>query len=338
VSTRRRRIEARLRLTRLALGGWSSQTLFVAAELGIFDRLAKSGPMTAAALAAELGTDPDATRRFLGALVANDLLVHDGDRFANSEAAGEYLISGVPESMATWVRLMGTWNQTFSHLEESVRRGEPTGDAGSGAGTTGEQTREYILGMHDYAMGPGRELARALDLKGRRRLLDLGGGPGTYAILLAEAHPELSAVVFDLAGVAEIAAEVIERHGLADRVSTHAGDYVADDLPDGNDVVLISNVLHQEDEETCVRILTKARGAVVPGGICVIHAMPLMDTEDGPLWPSLLNLMLRVVSHGRAYTMSQYADQMRRAGFVDPTVGTMSTYNAGSFIVAKRPD
>jgi 3-hydroxy-5-methyl-1-naphthoate 3-O-methyltransferase len=337
VNPRRRRLEARLRLTRLALGGWAAQALFVATELGIFDHLNRLGPSTAKEIAAELGTDDEATRRLLGALVASGLLEHPGDRFANSDAAQELLISGVPESMYGWIRLMGTWNRTFAGLRESVRTGEPTGSPGGDPSAPRGHMREYILGMHDYAMGPGRELARYLDLGGRTRLLDVGGGPGTYAILLAEKNPELTAVVFDLPEVVAIAEEVIADHGLAGRVTVHPGDYTADPIPGGFDAVLISNTLHQEDEATCVRILEKTREALEPGGICVIHAMPLNETEDGPLWPSLLNLMLQVVSRGKAYTVAEYAEQLTRAGFTDPAPGTMSTHNAGLFIVGHRP-
>jgi SAM-dependent methyltransferase len=337
LNQRRRRIEARLRLSRLAIGGWVAQTLFVATKLGVFDALNRRGPSTAAEIANELGTDTDATERLLLSLVANDLLKRDADLFANGDAAEEFLISGTPESMAGWVRLHETWMDTFGSLEESVRTGEPASSLMNKEGTGTELTREYILGMHDYALGPGRELARYLDLEGRRRLLDVAGGPGTYAIMLAEANPGLSCTVFDLPEVVRIAEELVRRHDLAERVSVHPGDYTKDDFPVGFDVVLISNALHQEDDDTCIEILKKTYGSLEPGGFCVIQAMPLNETKDGPLWPTLVNLMLKVVSRGRAYTMSEYADQLDRAGFIEPKTGTMSTFNAGQFIVARRP-
>jgi hypothetical protein len=66
--------------------------------------------------------------------------------------------------------------------------------------------------------------------------------------------------------------------------------------------------------------------------------MPLNETKDGPLWPALLNLHLRLISRGgRAYTTGQYCEQLLAAGFADPTPRTMSTFNANSFVVARRP-
>jgi ubiquinone/menaquinone biosynthesis C-methylase UbiE len=333
----RRRIEARVRLNRLAIGGWAAQALFAANELGVFELLRDGRSLTAAETAAELGTDEDSTARLLGALVATDLLVRDGDRFANGPAAEEYLVPGRPESLATWVALIGGWNQTFANLAESVRSGDPAEVPEEHLGQSPEYTRRFIVGMHDYAIGPGKELARHLDLRGRKRLLDPGGGPGTYSILLAEANPGLECVVFDLPEVVEIAREVIAEHGLEGRVSTVAGDYHSDGFPAGFDVALVSNTLHQEDWDTCVSILRKAHDALEPGGLGVVHAMFLNEHGDGPLWPALHNLlMLLVYRGGRAYSVEQTFAMLEEAGFRDPEVHRMSPFNAGSFVTAAR--
>jgi hypothetical protein len=289
-------------------------------------------------VAEALQTDADSTARLLGALVAIDLLAHDGDRFANTPAADEHLVSGREESLATWVSLIGRWNQTFGELAGSVRTGEPAEVPEEHLGDEAAYTRDFIIGMHDYAIGPGRELARHLDLSGRRRLIDPGGGPGTYSILLAEANPALTAVVFDLPEVVALADEVISDHGLSDRVSTVAGDYHSDPFPDGFDVGLVSNTLHQEDWETCVKILSKTHAAVEPGGLVVVHAMFLNERGDGPVWPALHNLlMLLVYRGGRAYSVEQTFQMLAEAGFEDPEHHRMSPFNAGSFVTASRP-
>ena len=334
----RRRIEARVRLNRLAIGGWSAQALFAANELGVFELLKDGRSLTAAEAAGELGTDEDSTARLLGALVATDLLEQSDGRFSNGRAAEEFLVPGRPESLATWVALLGGWNQTFGKLAESVRSGDPAEAPEEKLGESPEYTRRFIIGMHDYAIGPGKELARHLDLGGRRRLIDPGGGPGTYSILLAEANPELECVVFDLPEVVAIADEVIADHGLQKRVSTVAGSYHTDDFPGGFDAALVSNTLHQEDWDSCVTILRKAHAALEPGGLAVVHAMFLNERGDGPLWPALHNLlMLLVYRGGRAYSVEQTFGMLEEAGFENPEHHRMSPFNAGSFVTAARP-
>jgi ubiquinone/menaquinone biosynthesis C-methylase UbiE len=334
----RRAIAERVRLNRLAIGGWAGQVLFAANELGIFDLLSSQGSLTAHEVAGALGSAEDATRRLLGALVAVDLLEHRDERFANTFAAEQFLVSGRPESLATWMSLIGRWNQTFGDLAQSVRTGQPAEVPEEHLGQSTEYTRDFILGMHDYAIGPGRELARHLDLSGRRALLDVGGGPATYSVLLADANPSLRCVVFDLPEVIAIAADVIDRHDLTDRVSTAAGDYHSDAFPDGFDVALISNVLHQEDWESCRSILEKAHAALDPGGVVVVQAMFLNEQGDGPLWPALHNLlMLLVYRGGRAYSVQQTQQMLIEAGFEGPQAHRMSPFNAGSFVTARRP-
>jgi ubiquinone/menaquinone biosynthesis C-methylase UbiE len=333
----RRLLEARIRLNRLAIGGWSAQVLFAANEIGVFELLSKNGAMSAEEVARELGTDGDATRRLLGALAAIDLVVHENDDFSNALVAESYLVPDRPESMVTWVSLFGGWNQTFANLAESVRSGEPAEVPEEHLGGSADYTRRFIIGMHDYAIGPGRELARHLDLDGRTRLLDVGGGPGTYSILLAEQHPDITCVIFDLPDVVEIAQEVVASHGLADRVSTAAGDYHSDEFPRGYDIVLVSNTLHQEDWDSCRRILDQVYESLEPGGLVVVHAMFLNESGDGPVWPALHNLlMLLVYRGGRAYTAEQTFQMLTESGFENPELHRMSPFNAGSFVTATR--
>ena len=333
----RRRIEERVRLNRLAIGGWAAQCLFAANELRVFDLLSSRGASSSAELSAELSADEDATERLLGALAAVGLVDHRDGRYANSYAAEEFLVSGRPESLSTWVALIGRWNQTFGDLAESVRTGQPAERPEEHLGDSTQYTRDFIIGMHDYAIGPGRELARHLDLQDRRRLLDVGGGPGTYSILLAEQNPSLTCSVFDLPEVVAIADDVIAEHELGGRITTLAGDYHSDPFPTGFDTVLVSNVLHQEDWESCSAILQKAHAALEPDGLIVIHAMFLNERGDGPLWPALHNLlMLLVYRGGRAYSAEQTYRMLGEAGFEDAEVHRMSPFNAGSFVTARR--
>jgi 16S rRNA G1207 methylase RsmC len=185
---------------------------------------------------------------------------------------------------------------------------------------------------------PGREMVKHLDLTGRKRLIDVGGGPGTYAMLLARKHPELHAVVMDLPNVVTIADELIHAWHLQDRVSVQAGDYFTDPLGSGYDVVLISNTLHQEDPEIARAILRKARAALVPGGLLVVHAAFLREGGARHIWAALQTIHLNVhYEGGRNYTITDTVAMIRETGFQDPVVKRMSLLNPNSLILATAP-
>jgi len=162
------------------------------------------------------------------------------------------------------------------------------------------------------------KVVKALDLSGRKRLLDLGGGPGTYAIQFCLENPGLSAVIFDLPGTRPFAEKTVERFGLSGRVGFAAGDFNEDPLPSGFDVAWLSQILHGEGPEDGVRLVAKAAKALLPGGILLIHEFLLEDTMDRPLHPALFSLnMLVGTEKGQSYSEGQVRAMMEAAGLHD---------------------
>ena len=174
------------------------------------------------------------------------------------------------------------------------------------------------MGMFNLALAIAPRLAGTIDLSGRKRLLDLGGGPGTYAVQFCLANPELTASVFDLATSQPFAASVSQRFGVASRVDFVPGDYLMDPVPGGYDVVWLSQILHAEGPEDCLTILRKAAGALNPGGLLFVHEFLLDDTMDGPEFAALFSLnMLLGTAHGQAYTEGQVSEMLARSGVRD---------------------
>lgn len=320
----------------LALGYWRSQVLFTALELGVFERL-RDRPLDAAAVAKRCGSEPRRTESLLEACVALGLLKQADRRYSNGEMVETFLLEGAPQYMGNWIRFMGQCYGPWGSLAANVRTGRPVEAMRPGDPAAGAYTRSLILGMHDYANGPGREMVRHLDLTGRRRLLDVGGGPGTYSLLLARQYPDLEAVVLDLPPVVEIARELIQEWGLADRVCARAASYLTDDLGSGFDVVLLSNMLHQEDPDTCREILRKARAALVDGGLLVIQATFLDAEKAAQTWAILQTIQLQLFyGGGRNYSVGEMAEMVRHAGFRGVHVKRMSLINSTSLILAVK--
>lgn len=329
--------DLRQQLMHLTLGYWRSQVLFSAVELGIFEAL-RDGGLSSASIASRCGSSPPYTERLLHACVNLGLLAREGDTFTCTPLASTALLPGAPGYVGDWVGFMGECYRAWGGLEEAIRTGKPVESGveqlSSGAGFT----RRLILAMDQYGQGPGRQLASRIDLSGRVRLLDLGGGAGTYSMLLAERFPELRPVIFDLPPVAEIAREVIAERGFSTRVEVRSGDYLSDDIGDGYDVVLLSNMLHQEDPETCKLLLGKARRALRPGGLLIVNSAVLGPDRAGPEWSVLMSLQLLLFYRGgRVYTGEELVQMLEETGFEAVQVRKVSLLGAETLLLATNP-
>lgn len=328
----RRQVEA----LQVAEGFLGAHVMFALNELDVFDRLA-GGPRSADELAAEVGAKAEPLTRLLNGGVALGLLALDDGRYSNSELAAAVLVSGTEGHLRDWMRWLARLAGRFPGLAASARTGEPVDDPSLHLGGDPAFTRDFILGMHDYARLRGSEVVRHLDLSGARRLIDVGGGPGTYAMLFAEAWPELEVTVFDLPDVVRIAGANVRGAGLEGRILTVAGSYVEDDLGEGFDVAFLSDVLHQEEPEAAVSLLRKVHAALRPGGRIVVQGMYLNEDRVSPRWPALVSLILLVMyGTARVYTVGETMGMLEEAGFREPEHVPMSLLNVNSLVIAGR--
>jgi 2-polyprenyl-3-methyl-5-hydroxy-6-metoxy-1,4-benzoquinol methylase len=320
----------------LAEGFFQSQVLFSINELGIFDLLADR-PMTLDEIVAATGVDRGGLERLANAGAALGLLTGSDGMYRNGAIPDRVLVQGRPGYLGNWMRLLARWMRTWTNLTEGVRTGKPVQDSSLHLGDDPEFTRDFVLGMDDYAKLRGSEIVRYLEFEDGLHVLDLGGGPGRYAILLAQHWPGLHVTIFDLPDVVKIAAENCRAAGLDGRVRTEAGIYLEDDIPGSYDVVFLSDVLHQEDPRTCRLILRKAYRALKPGGRIVIQGMFLNDDRMSPRWPVLHSVLLMLLYEGgRAYTVGETVEFLEAAGFQNCQHKRMSLLNVNSLIFAGK--
>lgn len=316
---------------------FGSQVLFTANELGVFGALA-NGPLAADELARSLDVNEDALERLLNACVAIRLLTTSQGRYANTALADEVLVDDRPGYLGNWLRLMSRWMKNWTNLTETVRTGRPAADTQLHLGGDPDHTRDFVLGMHDYARLRGSEIVRYLDFSGGLDLLDVGGGPGSYAVLFTTEWPDLRVTVFDLPAVVPSAQRHAEEAGVADRVSVQPGNYYEDEFGSDYDIVFLSDTLHQESPDVCEMILQKAYRALRPGGRIVVQGMFLNEDRVSPRWPVMHSLiMILIYGAGRAYTVAETTQLMERAGFVDCEHQRMSLLNVNSLITGRKP-
>lgn len=302
-------------IMRLTTAYWDSQAFLTACRLRIFDALAGE-PRGAADLAGELNLDPRAAALFLNACTALGLLEKHEGLYRNSALAGVFLVSTSPAFMGNAVRYADHLYPAWGELEQALNTGQPVVPEASYLGQDPERTRAFVHGMHDRATAIGRALVALVDLEGRKSMLDVGGGPGTYSMLLTERYPGLVSTVLELEGVAAIAREIVASHGASERVSFVVGSYRETEFPSGNDVVLMSGMFHRETEASCRRLIEKARDALLPGGLLVVSDVFTDEGGASPAFATLFGLnMLLTAPDGTVHSDAGVAEWMREAGF-----------------------
>lgn len=294
---------------------WQTSVLHSAVALDLFTRIGDRR-IDAAGLARQVNAPEDGMARLLDAAVAMDLLTKNLGEYANTTASRAYLCTDSRQYLGFIIQhhhhLMAPW----SRLPEAVTSGKPIRQP---ARTKSPKEREaFLMGMFNLAMQLAPRLVPTIDLSGRRTLLDLGGGPGTYAIHFCRHNPELTAIVMDLPTTQSFAEETIRSMGMQKRVRFVSGDYLEDPITGRYDTVYMSHILHGESADDCRRIIQKVFDCLNPGGVAIIHDFILDDTLDGPLFPALFSLnMLLATENGRAYSQGQLVDMLKSAGLAD---------------------
>jgi len=301
----------------LALSGnyWQACALHTGVALDVFTPLARSS-MTAQALASRLIVDARALGMLMDALAAMGLLTKDaGQTYALAPCAEQFLVKDAPGYVGHIIghhhRLMPSW----ALLPETIRTGK---QSRQWTMCDDDGRSDFLMGMFNVAMGIAPVAAKAIDLPGAKRFLDLGGGPGTYAIQFCLANPELAATVFDLPGTRPFAEKTAADFGVSNRVNFASGNYLTDPVPGGFDVAWLSQILHAEGPDNAALIVKKAAQALTPGGLLFIHEFMLNDAKDGPEHAALFSLnMLLGTKNGQAYSEKELRDMLTQAGAKD---------------------
>ncbi|MGD0585271.1 MAG: methyltransferase, partial [Oryzomonas sp.] len=245
---------------------------------------------------------------------AMDLLHKEADSFRATSFSADYLSKASDNYMGHIIMHHHHLVEGWSRLDEAVMSGAPVRRRSSHE--AGDEEREsFLMGMFNLASLLAPHVASKLDLGGRRRLLDLAGGPGTYAIHFCKQNPDLTAVIFDLPTTRPFAEQTVSRFGLSGRIAFSGGDITSDDIGTDYDVVWVSHLLHSEGPEASAAIVAKAASALTAGGLLLIQEFILDDNRAAPLHSTLFSLnMLIGTPAGKAYSQGELHDMMQVAG------------------------
>jgi predicted O-methyltransferase YrrM len=300
------------RIDALASGYREAQILMTGVRLGLFEAL-DDAPAAADTLAGRLGADRRGVRILCDALAALGVLEKDRDgRYRNGEGAREALLPGGPRSKVAMLLHGARLYERWAKLHDAVRSGARVPEEAIDPRLASDE-RSFAAAMSDVARESAVKTADALEalgaLEGVRRILDVGGGPGHYAVELARRLPEARAVVLDGAETVAVARETAARAGLSDRVEGRAGDAFEDDLSAAGgpfDLIFVSNLIHIYPAAENRRLIGNAARALAPGGRLAVKDFLLEEDRTRPSGGALFAVnMLVSTDGGDCYTVEE---------------------------------
>jgi|CXWL01.1.fsa_nt_gi ubiquinone/menaquinone biosynthesis C-methylase UbiE len=304
-------------IDRLVLGYRGAKTLFTAVSFDIFTAVAE-GSDTVETLSRRLKTKPRPTRILLDGLAALGFLSKSGERYLNTPISSTYLVASSQRYLGHNLMYQDAAWDCWGALEPLTRTGRAKTSIGAWLARSPAFAESYIRGMDNISERPARAIAELLPLPVAQTLLDIGAGPGAYTRALLLRNPRLKAVLLDLPPSLKVARNILSQSPLRDRITLKPGDYHRTSFGrELYDVIFLSHITHNEDEQANRKLLAKCRAALRPGGMVVIH--DFLTSEDGasPAFASLLSLhMLVTTGTGQVYSAGAYQTWLLDAGFV----------------------
>jgi O-methyltransferase/methyltransferase family protein len=319
------------RIMQVGMGFWASKTLLSAVELELFTRLG-SGAMTGPEIAGALGLHARAVPDFPDALVALELLDREGvgsdALYRNTQETAIFLDKASPTYIGgilemSNARLYGFWGdltealQTGSPQNEIKHTGKPMFDE---LYSDPERLEQFMHAMTGISAGPFHALAEKFDFSRYATLCDVGGATGQLSMVVANRHPHMRCTTYDLSVVEPIAKRTIEGAGLSDRVSTQAGDFFADPLPEA-DVITMGMILHDWNLERKMHLIKAAHDALPEGGAFIIVENLIDDARRENAFGLLMSLNM-LIEFGDAFDFcgGDFAGWCQEVGFKETEV------------------
>jgi hypothetical protein len=299
-------------ILRLASGFMATKHLFAASELGLFEALADS-PTTLDGLAARTGLTRRAARISADAMVALGLLEREGGTYRNTDVAAVFLSGRGPADLRPLLRF---WDKisypAWAELAEALAKG-PSKEIFE----LDDRLQEVAsAGIDAILAGPAAALPKTFDFSRQRRLLDVGGGTGSWSIAVAQVYPHLEATVFELPAVADVARRRIAAAGLASRIGVVVGDAMAGALPPGYDVFLLANLIHYWSPDENRSLLRRVRGAAEPGSSLLLADFWTDPTHTKPVQAALMAGEFAVhLRNGDVYSVEELRGWLDETGW-----------------------
>jgi len=322
-----------------------ARALASALELGLIDRLLGAGALGAEALAEGLAMEPRGFDFLLGLLRANRVLAEGGGAYQLTPEFNQALQYRdlLETRIAFAAAVVGDCHDLFTEL--LARPGEFMArskvfemfryDLAMEAGAANYQATarwmRFTTGLTRYE---AQACIEHYDFSAHRRMLDIGGNSGEFALRVCKANPEIEATVFDLPVVCQVGRDHVSAEPEADRISFYKGDARSTALPEGFDLISFKSFLHDWPEDEADIMLRRAADALAPGGSLLIFERAVVAAPETALPYSMIPGLLFLHFYRDA---NFYTSRLAALGFGDINVQKIDLEMPFQLITAKKP-
>jgi SAM-dependent methyltransferase len=297
----------------IANGFMAAKHLFVANEVGLFERLAE-GAATIDELTERMGISRRTTRIVADAMVALGFVERLGQHYQNGSVVATFLSGRSPTDLRPFLRYLNRLNYPmWMKLEEAVRTGRPLfGEFNF----TEEEQQIFSEGVEALTAGQADALAASYDFSRHRRVLDLGGGTGSFLIAVLSRHSGLDGTLYELPSAARIMRERLVGSPLGERIRVAEGDFFTAPLPSDHDAIIVANVMHLFSPERNLELLRRIRECVMDDTRLLLVDLWTNQTHTQPLFAALMaGAFLLRTGEGDVYSEEEIMSWLQVTGW-----------------------
>lgn len=249
----------------------------------------------------------------------------ENERYHLTEDSALFLSKRSPHYMGTIADFLTNQQhfENLSRLPDTVRRGGTASQKGDNREPNDDLWVSFARSMAPLTVPSAIFIAQLIEAHEARtlRVLDIAAGHGMYGVTIAQQNPRAQITAVDWPAVLEVAKENAAKAGVSTRYTARPGSAFEAELGEDYDLVLLTNIFHHFDKETCVQLMRRAHQALKPEGRAVtLEFVPNEDRVSPPTEAAFSLLMLVGTDTGDAYTFTEYEAMFREAGFVQTTL------------------
>jgi hypothetical protein len=296
---------------------WLAASLNVAAELGIADQL-KEGGKFIRELAALTGTHEESLYRMMRMLASQEIFREQKSRFFTLTPLAEALQENNIKFLIT-SHLSKRQFHLFGEMMYTIRTGKSANEIIIGDDLFDhlrldeKRNEQFINAMTNISLIQISTILPVYPFKKYKKIIDIGGGEGLMLAALLQKYTECRGTVFDLPQSASQAIKFIERYGIDDRCSFVAGNFF-ETIPEGGDLYIMKNILHDWNDESCLVILRNI-AMTMPSTSRLLIIDPFVEDGNRPSFGKMTDMLMMTALGGKERTKDEFKILLDQAGF-----------------------